>query len=117
MNYRISAFIFILTSFICSNLWPQTGDFKSYAQKEHELLLETTTGVQLKLQFYNARTIRFQWVNKNEDFFPDDHYEMVENHNKTGTYTLEEDNEFITVFIENEQKTKIKSSVHFMPSF
>ncbi|WP_411767856.1 TIM-barrel domain-containing protein [Winogradskyella sp. A3E31] len=106
MNIRIS--VFILVSFICSNLWSQTGEFKSYVQKEHEVEIETTTKVKLRVQLYNAQTIRFQWANKNEDFFPDDHYEMVEHHKKSGKYSLEEDNNFLTISINNEQNTKIK---------
>lgn len=100
--------LFIFTNLINFNVFSQSGDFKFYIQKKHEIVFESTTGVKLRLQFYAANTIRFQWVNKGEDFFPDNHYEMVEHHNKTGEYTIRDSSDAITIFIKNEDNSRIE---------
>ncbi|MBN1597884.1 MAG: DUF5110 domain-containing protein [Bacteroidales bacterium] len=66
----------------------QSGNFKSLIPKEHELTIESDTGVKLRFQFYSDNVIRIQWAKKGSDFFADDHYEMVEKHEFNGTYTI-----------------------------
>ena len=101
-------FWFIIFQFIALNVFGQSGDFKSFVQTKNEILITSTTGVKLRLQFYTANTVRFQWVKKGEDFFPDNHYEMVEHHNKTGKFDIRESSDVITVNMKNEDSTKIE---------
>ncbi len=67
--------ILIAATFICR---AQTG--LTYTMKDRSLIFTNTNGERLRLTPYGNNMIRVQTVRKEEDFFADDRYEMVETH-------------------------------------
>jgi alpha-D-xyloside xylohydrolase len=57
---------------------------------QNTFLFESEKGIILRFQFYTNYIVRVQAVRQGEDFFNDDHYEMVEQHQRTGTYEQKE---------------------------
>ncbi|MCM8569890.1 glycoside hydrolase family 31 protein [Gramella jeungdoensis] len=68
----------------------QRGDYESFQKENHQVTFETTTGYKLRVSFYQDDVIRFHWVSAGEDYFADDRYEMVVDHEKNGNYSLKE---------------------------
>ncbi|MBQ4818514.1 TIM-barrel domain-containing protein [Aquimarina sp. MMG016] len=104
--------LLLIISFITCSLTneskAQSGDFKTYEKSNHELTFESDTGVKLRFQFYANDIIRIQWVKKDESFFPDDHYEMVEYHNRKGTYEIEEKDNLFLINVGSKKKLLIE---------
>ena len=71
-------------------IYSQPGDYLSHTFNDNQVIFETTNGNRLRIRFYKDDVVRFQWVKKDEDFFADDRYEMVVEHNLKGNYELRE---------------------------
>jgi alpha-glucosidase (family GH31 glycosyl hydrolase) len=58
---------------------------------ERSIVFTSETGQRLKITPYGDYIIRVQAVRKDEDFFPDERYEMVESHNWSGALKTSDD--------------------------
>jgi len=85
----------------------QSGNLSSYTEGAHEIIFQSDNGARLRVQLYSSFTLRFQWVQKGEDYFPDKHYEMVATHDRRGTYTIQEDSTAVYVTIAGESGLRI----------
>lgn len=63
----------------------------SYVQKGRSLVFTNSYGERVRLTSYGNYIIRVQTVRKEEDFFKDDRYEMVETHQWPGKLILSEE--------------------------
>ena len=99
-------FLFITQVIICSTR-AQSGNFKTYTKEEHQIMFQSNTGVTLRFQLYTDDIIRIHWAGKNEDFFEDDHYEMVAQHHRKGTYEIEEQDDLFLITFGSKKKLQI----------
>ncbi len=106
-SFKTVAILFF-TFFISNKTKAQSGDFKTYQKDQHELTFESNTGVTLRFQFYANDIVRIQWVKKDESFFADDHYEMVENHDLSVTYEIEEKDNLFLINTGSKKKIQIE---------
>ncbi len=82
--------------------------YNTHLEKEREILFFSRTGETFRLRFYSDHVVRVQAIREGEDFFADDHYEMVENHNLTGNYNIEENPDAFLILTEAEDGLKIE---------
>ncbi len=68
----------------------------TYIQEGKSIIFTDSQGQRLRLSPYGQSIIRVQEVRKNENFFPDDRYEIVESHQQ-GKLILTEENSFFRV--------------------
>lgn len=85
----------------------QSGNFASYTQGDHDIVFQSDNGTRLRVQLYSSFTLRFQWVQKGENFFPDNHYEMVATHDRRGTYTIQEYSTFVYLTVAGKSGLRI----------
>lgn len=64
------------------------GNFVGYETHANQLLFTTNTGCKLSLKAYTDDIIRVQAIKKGEDFFKDDHYEIVASHQMSGVMQI-----------------------------
>ncbi|MEW7292138.1 glycoside hydrolase family 31 protein [Aquimarina sp. 2304DJ70-9] len=76
----ILGILFIFTS--CEN--------KSFNKIDKSIFISNEAGIKLRLTPYGDKMIRAQYAIPMDDFFDDDHYEMVTSHNWSGELILEE---------------------------
>lgn len=100
----ILTFFFFCAS---SHLFCQPVIYKNHTSKEHELVFESGSGEKLRFQFQTEDIIRVQWVQKDEAFFDDNHYEMVENHELSGAYSLKETDDKFVITIKTNKNLEI----------
>lgn len=81
---------FLFFIFSLTGLNATTFDQNISETANHSFAYTTEDGRTIKLQFYSDFVVRVQVVRPGEEFFPDDHYEMVVNHNRTGRFIVEE---------------------------
>jgi alpha-glucosidase (family GH31 glycosyl hydrolase) len=67
------------------------GKYSSFQRDGRGIIVSTQEGQRLRITPYGEQIIRIQAVRANEDYFPDDRYEMVETHQWFGSLTLLED--------------------------
>jgi Domain of unknown function (DUF4968) len=65
-------------------------NYESYNRDGRSITFTTSTGQRLRITPYGNYIIRVQVVRRDEMFFPDDHYEMVETHNWPGVLRIVE---------------------------
>lgn len=63
-------------------------NYQSYRRDRRSIIFTSSTGQRLRLTPYGDYMVRVQVVRRGETFFPDDHYEMVENHNWPGALRI-----------------------------
>jgi len=73
----------------------------THIREGRSLILTNPQGDRLRLTPYGNYIIRVQTVRKNEEFFPDDRYEMVESHQWPGKLILNERETFFKISTEN----------------
>jgi len=78
--------ILIATTLVCK---AQTA--LTYISKDRNIIFTNTQGERLRLTPYGDYIIRVQTVRKDEEFFSDNRYEMVENHQWEGKIILTEE--------------------------
>ena len=88
-----------LLLFTFQTSYTQTGNFKEFYFSGRSVVFVSGTGCKLRLTPYGDKIIRVQPVNKEEDFFPDDYYEMVESHDWNGKIDLTEEPESFSLKI------------------
>ncbi len=89
--------LFIFTS--CVN--------KSFYTKDKSIIISNEAGVKLRLTPYGDKMIRAQYAIPNDDFFADDHYEMVASHHWEGELILEESTDAYEISIAEEPLLKL----------
>jgi len=82
---------------MASGSFAQIGNYKSYDAQDHSVVFESVNGGKIRIQFYTNQIIRVQYVQAGEDFFANDHYEMVENHDLKGNYSISENKAFFSI--------------------
>src|SRR6201995_860802 len=70
-------------------------NYQSRRTEGRSVVFTTDAGQRLRLTPYGDYIVRVQAVRRGEDFFPDDHYEMVERHDWPGSFRLFEQESFI----------------------
>ncbi|MFP2994786.1 TIM-barrel domain-containing protein [Spongiivirga sp. MCCC 1A20706] len=63
---------------------------KTYKIQGNSILISNTEGIKLRLIPYGNKMIRVQYAQFDEEFFPNDHYEMVASHDFDGGLTIKE---------------------------
>src|SRR4051812_16421800 len=84
------------------------GDYHSFKQFPHRLLFTTTSGHQLRLSAYTDYVIRIQAIRKGEDFFSDDHYEMVASHKMNGSFSVQDKGDHFEILTAHGKGLKIR---------
>jgi alpha-glucosidase (family GH31 glycosyl hydrolase) len=69
----------------------------TYIKEGNSIIFTDLKGERLRLTPYGQYIIRLQTARKNENFFPDDRYEMVESHQWPGKLILTDDKSFFRV--------------------
>lgn len=91
-------FIFVTTA----------GQAQTYSREGSSILITDTDGARLRLTPYGNQIIRIQKVRKDENFFADDHYEMVQTHQWQGKLTVVEGKTFFWVASEAKEGFAVK---------
>lgn len=94
------------------NFFVNAQQIESYLKDNRGVIFTSNTG-RVRITPYGDYILRVQSVRQNENFFADDHYEMVESHQWPGTLTVSENNTIYKmgsssgegVFIELEKAT------------
>lgn len=73
-----------LLLFTAQALMGQSGNYRSHQENQHQLTFLSDNGSKLRFQFYTNHTIRITWIQRGEDFFADNRYEMVASHDRSG---------------------------------
>ena len=73
------------------------GNYKSMQVTPHQLVFTTSTGNRISLKAYTGQVIRVQAAKQGEEFFKDDHYEMVASHQMTGQFTSAEKSDLFEI--------------------
>jgi alpha-D-xyloside xylohydrolase len=63
----------------------------NFKNEGRSILFTNTQGERMRITPYGDHIVRIQTVQKGQDFFPDDHYEMVESHDWPGAFTVKEE--------------------------
>lgn len=83
------SYVFFILSFLSlSSVSPaqgRIGSYKSDTLIDRSVIITTTLDHRVRITPYGDHIIRIQTVRSGEEFFPDDHYEMVESHVWSGT--------------------------------
>ncbi|HQV31975.1 MAG TPA: glycoside hydrolase family 31 protein, partial [Calditrichia bacterium] len=90
----------------------QSGNFESYGEEPHRIMISSDNGTRLRLSFYSDAVVRFQWARPGENFIPDDHYEMVARHVLNGRYQVVGDGEKLQVLLGGENPVRIEIDKH-----
>lgn len=67
----------------------QVGNYVSHTLSGRTVLIEVSTGESFRITAYGDYMVRVQAVRGNEDFYADDHYEMVANHDWPGKLSVD----------------------------
>ena len=94
-RYWFVCILIILTS--CTN---------SYQFEDQSILLKNDR-IKIKLTPYGDQMVRVQYAALNQDFFPDDHYEMIEHHNFDGELKITEQESTYEVSVSGESLLKM----------
>lgn len=73
------------------------GNYYQYEDQGSKLTFISDMGQKLRFTSYSNFVVRIQVTQKNEDFFADDHYEMVANHNRTGLFIVSDKGEYFEI--------------------
>ncbi len=84
-------FILLFIIILASSLIGVAQTKLNYSRSGRSIILSNEQGEKLRITPYGNYIIRIQSVRNNEDFYPDDHYEMVENHQWPGNVSVNED--------------------------
>lgn len=69
----------------------------------NSLVIHDQHGMQLRLTPYGNKILRIQYATKGQDFFPDDHYEMVGHHSWDGKLDVEETTKHYLIRLQDRQ--------------
>ncbi|MGA7160789.1 MAG: TIM-barrel domain-containing protein [Bacteroidota bacterium] len=70
------------------------ANYSDHHSEGRSIVFTSSTGQRLRVTPYGDYIVRVQWVRKDEDFFSDDRYEMVESHDWDGSLRLSEHESF-----------------------
>src|SRR2546422_11144149 len=90
---RVFALLFTLQMICISSVAfaaDKLTNYESYNRDGRSITFTTSTGQRLRITPYGNYIIRVQVVRRDEMFFPNDRYEMVETHNWPGVLRLVE---------------------------
>jgi alpha-D-xyloside xylohydrolase len=90
MIFRTSLIILFILMMAPHLSQGQTGGYTSYEKNSHGVVFQSQKGDQLRFQFYTNQIVRITWARPGKTFLADDRYEMVQDHHRKGTFTLEE---------------------------
>ncbi len=93
----IFSILFIFTS--CVN--------QSFYKENRSIIISNDAGIKLRLTPYGVKMIRAQYAMPTDDFFSDDHYEMVASHDWEGELILEESKDNYQISIVGEPLLKL----------
>lgn len=85
---------------VCLSVQAVAGSFGTYQNHDvsgRSLIFTCSEGNRLRVTPYTDYMIRVQAVKPGEEFFPDDRYEMVADHNLGGTLKLTDSGEFFSL--------------------
>jgi alpha-glucosidase (family GH31 glycosyl hydrolase) len=89
---------FFLLSIIIAGAFTSVAQNKlGYSRSGRSVIFSNDQGHRLRITPYGNYIIRIQAVRKNEAFFTDDHYEMVETHQWPGSIAVTEDKSSFTL--------------------
>ncbi|MBN1308007.1 MAG: DUF4968 domain-containing protein, partial [Chitinispirillaceae bacterium] len=74
----------------------QTGDYSSHAESGRSVVIMGSSGT-IRITPYGDYMVRIQAKRSNEEFYPDDRYEMVERHDWEGKLTVQDDASSLTI--------------------
>lgn len=80
--------LLLLILFLFSSSYSQVGNYASHTVSDRSVLITTSTGGKIRITPYGEYMVRIQTIRSNEEFFDDDHYEMVERHDWDGELTV-----------------------------
>jgi len=75
------SFVLVLVSLLCACIKDEVAGTQVHHLDDGMYLLHNQDGRQLKITAYGKNMVRMQTARPGEAFLPDDHYEMVANHN------------------------------------
>ncbi|MEO8399292.1 MAG: TIM-barrel domain-containing protein [Ignavibacteriaceae bacterium] len=101
-------FAFVITYYNNLNAQEYLRDYESYQHEGRSIILKSNSEQKLRITPYGDYIIRVQAVKNNEEFFPDNHYEMVEAHQWDGNLILDEKENYISI------KTKPQDGITLM---
>ena len=77
------------------------------------VIFTTSSGQRLRITPYGISIVRVQAVRKGEDFYSDDHYEMIESHRWDGFFTIADHGSFF--ILDTGGDTPIEDADSFTP--
>jgi alpha-glucosidase (family GH31 glycosyl hydrolase) len=77
------------TILIASQSYAQIGNYSSLAASDRSIVITGSSGEKIRLTPYGDYIVRIQTVRKDEDFYPDNRYELVERHDWKGNLTVD----------------------------
>lgn len=90
-QFRFSTILLCAIFFVAVSCQDVAGD------ETHSFTYSSDEGTTIRLQCYNAALVRVQYARAGEDFFPDDHYGMVEEHRRTGVFQITDTDDHFTL--------------------
>ncbi len=101
-SYRIrtsvsSVLLFLIVSFSTAVFAESLSSFSAYSEEGRSVIITTQSDQQLRITPYGDYMVRVQAVRQGEDFFEDDHYEIVERHDWEGALEVAETDDELTL--------------------
>ena len=106
------SFLTLIPILVILNSKAQT--IKTYSREGRSIIFTGTQGERLRLTPYGNHIIRVQRVRKDEEFFPDDRYEMVETHQWPGKLIVAEQKAIFKITTATKGAISVQVSKSFM---
>lgn len=84
------------------------GRYDSHQVIDKSIIITSNLGHRMRITPYGSSIVRLQAVRKNEDFYPDHHYEMVESHGWPGVLSIQSDSSELILSFNNEDDHRIR---------
>jgi alpha-glucosidase (family GH31 glycosyl hydrolase) len=94
-------------------VWGQMGDLTGYEKQGKGYLFGTKSGERVLVRPYGDYMLRLQYAKPGQGFFPDNHYDIIINHDMGGSLLLKEGAK--TIILETLAKDGIKVIIHKEP--
>jgi alpha-D-xyloside xylohydrolase len=92
-----TVYFLLLLQFIISISSAQIGNLATFTDSGKSILLMSENEEKIRITPYGESIVRIQTVRKNEDFYPDDHYEMVASHDWNGKLIVDSNSSSLTL--------------------
>lgn len=101
--------IIISMTLSIAGLYSQTlSDYQKLEKDSNVLVFVTNSGQRIKFSAFTNYLVRIQAVQKGEEFFPDDHYEMVADYDKKGSFKVSDKGSYFEIYTNIEDGVLIK---------